>query len=102
MATAAGQLSAGLTIGHVGLGHYNDSSGSVLQQVHDGDTVSVRAIGSFSIRFLGVNAPEISFTLSGSSTFTDLGSNKWEAFFANLDDEETYGSLSPPFAAGLA
>jgi len=101
MANAIEQLSTGLTVGHVGLGNRGSLIGSVRQQVHDGDTVSVRANGNFGVRFLGVDAPEISFTLPGSNAFTGLGSNKWEAFFANWDDEEMYGAFSPPLQLGL-
>lgn len=34
---------------------------SVKQAVHDGDTLSVTADGDFSIRFLGIDTPEVSF-----------------------------------------
>jgi hypothetical protein len=101
MAKAIEQLNSGLTVGHVGLGYHGNVIGSVRQQVHDGDTISVRAIGDFGIRFLGVDAPEISFTLPGSSAFTSLESDKWEAFFANWFDEGVHGPFSPPLQEGL-
>lgn len=50
MMNAIEQLGSGLTVGHVGLGCRNNSIRSVRQQVHDGDTISVRAIGNFGVR----------------------------------------------------
>ncbi|HEU0201673.1 MAG TPA: hypothetical protein VFR86_14730, partial [Burkholderiaceae bacterium] len=58
-----------LKVGHIGLGVHGDGIGTVAQQVHDGDTVVGRALGNISVRFLGVDTAEISFTLPGSSTF---------------------------------
>jgi hypothetical protein len=101
MDKAIEQLDSGLTVGHVGLGHHGMTVGSVRQQVHDGDTITVQAIGNLGIRFLGVDAPEISFTLPKSSAFTSLGSDKWEAFFAHWPDEGTYGSFDPPLREDL-
>lgn len=89
MTKAIEQLKSGLTVGHAALGFRGGVSGSVRQQVHDGDTINVRAVGNFGIRFLGVDAPEISFRLPGERRFTSLSNSKWEAF------------LSDPFADGL-
>jgi endonuclease YncB( thermonuclease family) len=72
-----------LKVGHFGLGQYGDAPGSVRQQVHDGDTINVRALGNFGVRFLGIDTPEISFTLPGKSSFTSLGQAGWEAFLAD-------------------
>lgn len=83
------QLKSGLMVGHVALGYRGGVAGTVRQQVHDGDTISVLADGNFGIRFLGVDAPEISFRLPGEQRFTGLGNVRWEMF------------LSAPFAAGL-
>ncbi|MBI3805482.1 MAG: hypothetical protein HY282_17170 [Nitrospirae bacterium] len=89
MSNAIEQLRSGLIVGHVGLGTYRGVPGNVGQEVHDGDTIRARAIGDFGVRFLGVDAPEISFTLPGEKTFTGLADPKWEAF------------LSDPFNPGL-
>ena len=78
-----------LTVGHFGLGLWGSTPGSPRQQVHDGDTINVRALGNFGIRFLGIDAPEISFTLPGTQTFVALSDARWEDY------------LSDPFAAGL-
>ncbi len=82
MAKAIEQLNS-LTVGHVSLGLHDGSVGTVKQQVHDGDTIIVKAIGNFGVRFLGVDAPEISFTLPGEKSFTGLNNPKWEVFLSN-------------------
>ena len=79
----------GITVGHLALGLHGGKPGSVRQQVHDGDTVIVRADGNFSVRFLGCDTAEISFTPPGKTTFVGLDAPEWEVF------------LSDPFAAGL-
>ena len=89
MAMAIDQTQGGMTYGTFGLGLHGIAPGSVAQQVHDGDTVNVRAIGNFSIRFLGIDTPEVSFTLPGSSQFRSTNDPAWEVF------------LTDPFAAGL-
>jgi endonuclease YncB( thermonuclease family) len=89
MATAIDQTQGGLTFGRFGLGIHGAGPGSVRQQVHDGDTVGVRAIGNFSVRFLGIDTPEVSFTLPDSTQFLSTGNPAWEDFLAD------------PFAAGL-
>jgi endonuclease YncB( thermonuclease family) len=80
MAKAIEQLKSGLIVGHAGLGFRAGVTGSVRQQVHDGDTINVRAIGNFGVRFLGVDAPEISFKLPGEEGFTGLSDIKWERY----------------------
>jgi hypothetical protein len=52
-------------IGHAQLGRHGQGMGSVSQQVHDGDTVTVEAVGNVGVRFLGVDAPEVSVPLPG-------------------------------------
>ncbi|MDN5929694.1 MAG: hypothetical protein L0I24_01270 [Pseudonocardia sp.] len=47
MAKAIEQLRSGLVIGHALLGRHGQGRGSVAQQVHDGDTVTVEADGNF-------------------------------------------------------
>jgi hypothetical protein len=89
MAKAVEQLRSGLVVGHARLGSRRGVAATVRQEVHDGDTINVEAVGSFGVRFLGVDAPEISFTLPGSDRFVGLGKPEWAAFLAD------------PFAAGL-
>jgi endonuclease YncB( thermonuclease family) len=83
MAKAIEQLKSGLVIGHAALGFRGGVTGSVRQQVHDGDTINVRAVGNFGVRFLGVDAPEISFKLPGEKGFTGLSNVKWERYLSN-------------------
>ena len=83
MAKAIEQLKSGLIVGHAGLGFRGGVTGSVRQQVHDGDTINVRALGNFGVRFLGVDAPEISFKLPGEEEFTGLSDIKWEGYLSD-------------------
>jgi len=83
MAKAIEQLKSGLIVGHAGLGFRDGVTGSVRQQIHDGDTINVRALGNFGIRFLGVDAPEISFKLPGKGGFTGLSNTKWERYLSD-------------------
>ena len=92
MARAIEQLGSGLRAGYAGLGMHGDEPGSVGQQVHDGDTLAVRLtgrdqqeeVGNLSVRFLGVDAPEVSFTLPDRpNVFVSLGNPSWEAYLEN-------------------
>lgn len=83
MTKAIEQLKSGLIVGHAGLGFRGGVTGSIRQQVHDGDTINVRALGNFGVRFLGVDAPEISFRLPGEKGFTGLSNTKWENYLRN-------------------
>lgn len=96
------QLSGGrtLTVGHFGLGMQGQSVGTVKQEVHDGDTINVRAQGNFGVRFLGVDAPEMSFRLPDSrQQFVSISNARWETFltdpFAGPDGAEFAQMLSP-------
>lgn len=92
----------GLKVGHLGLGVHGAGIGSVAQQVHDGDTVVVRALGNFSVRFLGVDTPEISFSLPGSSTFDSIGGARWAEFLTDpLADRWGIVDLAPPLRASI-
>jgi hypothetical protein len=100
MAKAIEQLSSGLVVGRAGLGFRDGVPGSVRQEVHDGDTINVRAIGNFGVRFLGIDAPEISFPLPGEKGFRSLSHPLWEQFLENPWDEP-YPPFQPPLTAGL-
>src|SRR5918911_4489853 len=72
------QSRRGFTIGHAALGLFRNQQGTVEREVHDGDTVTVRALGNFGVRFLGVDAPERSFPLPGTTTpFVDIADPQW-------------------------
>ena len=85
-----------MKIGLALLGRHGDGRGSPIQQVHDGDTIVVEAAGNLSIRFLGVDTPEVGFTLPGSNRFRGIGGEDWERF---LDDP--FSDAPNEFVAGL-
>jgi endonuclease YncB( thermonuclease family) len=64
-------------------GHYGANQGTVAQEVHDGDTVGLRTPLNFSSRFLGMDAPEISFTIRTKNTFVALSNSQWKTFFTS-------------------
>ena len=100
MSKAIEQNKYGFTVGHVGLGTHGDGVGSVRQAVHDGDTINVRPLGNLGARFLGVDAPEISFNLPGSRSFTSLGDPRWEVFLSN-PLSTSHGKFNATLASGL-
>lgn len=90
-----------LTTAVVALGERGGVTGSVRQQVHDGDTIVVTTSGNFGVRFLGVDAPEISFTLPGERAFTGTGHPRWEAFLKDPLSSK-WGEFKKPLAKDLA
>lgn len=100
MAKAIKRLKSRLTVGYAALGFRGGVPGSIRQEVHDGDTINVRAIGNFGIRFLGIDAPEISFMLPGKSTFTGLSNTRWEGFLSN-PFAENLPPFNPPLTPAL-
>lgn len=98
--------SDGLTTAVVALGERRGViAGSVGQQVHDGDTIIVRA-DNFGVRFLGVDAPEISSPFPGQKLpFVDLGNDKWETLLSHPLDQawaqELMSQLDPGLVADL-
>lgn len=103
MARAIESLPSGLKVGHAGLGLRGKQApapGSPGQQVHDGDTVTVRALGNFAVRFLGVDAAEESFPLPGGERFISIGDQRWRDF---LDDPfaDDLPPFEPPLQDGL-
>jgi hypothetical protein len=96
MAKAIETLPSGMRIGHAALGAHGDVQGSVRQQTYDGDTVVVDPDGNLGLRFLGVDAPEVSFPLPGSSTaFISISKPRWDEFLEGPFDD-AYGAIDPP------
>jgi hypothetical protein len=85
-------------VGHFGLGMQGQKTGTPKSEVHDGDTISVRALGDFSVRFLGIDTPEISYRLPGKNSFTNLSNINWENFLAG----PFAGNEGTQFAATLS
>jgi hypothetical protein len=82
MPRAIEQIGA-LVVAHAGLGLYGTEVGTVRQQVTDGDSVSVRALGDIGVRLLGIDAPELSAPLPGEDRFTPLSDPGWEEYLTN-------------------
>ena len=86
-----------LTVGHFGLGTHGAGIGSPAQQIHDGDTLNVRAIGNFGVRFLGIDSAEVSFDLPGGGVnFLSISNPKWEEFLSDPFNDVKYGELKLP------
>lgn len=82
MAEAMERLRSGLVVGHAGL-RSAGATDPVGKDVHDGDTVAVRAAGDFGVRFLGVDAPEVSCPLPGAQgPPVALDDPRWEQALA--------------------
>ena len=75
---------SGRVVGHVKLGMFDRARGTVRQQVHDGDTIAVQTVGNLGVRFLGIDAAEVSYKLpNGNDQFVSIGNDKWENFLAD-------------------
>jgi endonuclease YncB( thermonuclease family) len=70
-------------IGQFQFGMSGNTHGSVKQQVHDGDTVGLSTGLNFSTRLLGVDAPEVSFTIRTKDNFIDIGHDRWKKFWTS-------------------
>jgi hypothetical protein len=91
MAKAIEQLRSGLVVGHALLGRHGQGRGSVAEQVHDGDTVMVEADGN--LRFLGVDAPEVSIPLPGTAQrFVAVDDPHWATVLADPGQDARVGS----------
>jgi len=91
--------SNGLTRGRFRLGKWGEKPASVKQATHDGDTVSTSTPLNVATRFLGMDAPEISFPIRTRDTFVSIGSQKWKDFWTS--GEWTKMPLFPPLLAHL-
>ena len=100
MGKAIFQTKGGLKVGRGGLGIRGSVRGTVSQETHDGDTVAVDADGDLGVRFLGVDAPEVSLPLPGGPRFVPITDARWAEF---LDHPFARGlpKFDPPLSAGL-
>src|SRR5688572_33469049 len=62
--------------------------------IPDGDTVGLHIEGSGYVRFRGIDTPEKSFQLPGSTAQRRLDSPEWEAFMTDTFQAGTFG-LAP-------
>jgi endonuclease YncB( thermonuclease family) len=98
MAKAVFKTQRGFTVGTAALGQHGAGPGSVGQQVHDGDTVIVDPSGNLSVRFLGVDTPEVSFTLPKEAVAA-ADNRPDESLFVKISDPRWETFLKNPFAA---
>ncbi|NUR93295.1 MAG: hypothetical protein HOY71_55245 [Nonomuraea sp.] len=94
MAKAIEQPVPGITVGHALLARAKGVAQPVDKVVHDGDTINIAADGNFGVRFLGIDAPEVSFELPTGAGFpkgfVDISNPAWTTF------------LTDPFAPAYA
>lgn len=67
------------------LGERYNRLGTIDELVHDGDTVTVKAAGDFGVRLLGIDTPEVSFSLPGAS-FVKMSDDRWAKFLSDPFD----------------
>jgi endonuclease YncB( thermonuclease family) len=73
----------GLKMGSAKFGFHGEVTGSIKQNVHDGDTTNVQLDRNLGVRFLGIDTPEISFEFPGTSNFLALSNEKWDTLFTS-------------------
>jgi hypothetical protein len=56
---------------------------SLHDSIHDGDTLGTHVQGSVSVRFLGIDSPEISIDLAVVNGGSDLNSPQWDAYLTD-------------------
>src|SRR4029450_10812928 len=66
------------------------------QAVHDGDTASISPNSFLNTRLLGIDTPEISFSLPGERTFPSIGGDRWKALLS-----DPFAPTLPPFSPAL-
>lgn len=84
MSKAIEQVKSGLTVGDFGFAEYASGIATPAQATTDGDTVSVRALGNFSVRFLSIDTPECRLPLPDNpETFLSTSNPEWVDFLTN-------------------
>ena len=82
-------------------GLYSGKPGSVLQQVHDGDTINVEPDGNIAVRLLGIDTPEVSFAFPGPTLrFLSLKNEQWNEFLKSPFDAN-WGDYRRPISPEL-
>lgn len=83
MSTKAFEVNGNIKMGHFQFGVRNNTHGTSDQEIHDGDTVGLNTTLNFSSRFLGIDAPEISFTIRTDVPFVPIEDPKWVTFWTS-------------------
>ncbi|MCC7244293.1 MAG: hypothetical protein IT269_01325, partial [Saprospiraceae bacterium] len=92
----------GFKLGQGMLGMHGGATGSVKQNVHDGDTVAVRLVHDLSFRFFGMDSPEVSFEFPGTGgKFVSIGNERWDHFFTSGQWREGLDHFHPGLLADL-
>lgn len=74
---------------------------TVVQQVHDGDTINVMPKGNIGVRLLGIDTPEISFAFPGPRLqFVNMEDARWNEFLSTPFDDR-WGEFTDPVPDGL-
>ncbi len=94
MARAIFKTGSGFTAGKVALGMWGDSTGSVCQEVTDGDTINVNAPTNLGVRLLGVDAPEKKADLKDPGELPLFSDDKYQGLVVYLQ-----GRMGPGVAA---
>ena len=96
------QLRSGLLVGHAQTGDARYPAGDGEAGGARWDTVALDPLGGLSVRFLGVDAPEVSFTLPGGAPDRFLPITE-EAWVEVLDDplSASLPPFDPPLTSGL-
>ena len=98
MAKAIRKTNEGFSIGFARLGRRGEGRGSPGQQIYDGDTANVEADGNLGVRLLGVDAPEVAFTLPEAAA--EAVDRRPGERFVRLTDERWQSFLADPFEDG--
>jgi endonuclease YncB( thermonuclease family) len=78
------------------IGLWGDKVGTIPQIAHDGDTISIRSENNFSVRFLGIDAPEVSCPIPGNDAFISFNNEKWVDYLRNFFKAKKQPFISKP------
>lgn len=73
--------------------------GSAKEITHDGDTLKISARGNFSVRFLGIDTPEISMSIRRGKRFFGTGSAAWQEYLDNI--RHSWGKMEAVLGSSL-
>ncbi|MCA9034195.1 MAG: hypothetical protein KDA91_03640 [Planctomycetaceae bacterium] len=88
------------TTGFARPGIYSNQHGTPKQHVHDGDTIAVQLDGNVGVRMLGIDTPEVSFSLPPVNNFVSLEDNRWSDFLSD-PFHDRFGPMTSELPARL-